>query len=118
MKQIRFVENQVQSKADIISKAEINEMIFNAHYHDEKRLKEVVQETASRVNMRITASGHIAAAKRARNIIDVINYHIFNSTAVIPSINCSVNRYINCARTSTFCYWINKFVNIFIISVN
>ena len=29
MKQIRFVESQVQSKADIISKAEINEMLFN-----------------------------------------------------------------------------------------
>jgi len=47
----------------------IKEILFKTDYNDKKRLKEIVQETASRVNMRITSSGNIAAAKRALSYI-------------------------------------------------
>lgn len=47
----------------------IKEILFKTNYGDSKRLKEVLQETSSRTNMKITASGHIAAAKRALSYI-------------------------------------------------
>lgn len=47
----------------------INEIIYNARYNDKKRLKEVLQETISRANMKLTSSGHIAAAKRALSYV-------------------------------------------------
>ena len=47
----------------------IDEMVFKSNYHDEKRMRELIQQTKSRVSMRITSSGHIAAAKRALSYI-------------------------------------------------
>ena len=77
--------------------------IFKTDYNDKKRLKEVVAETASRVNMRITSSGNIAAAKRALSYISQCG--MFNDYPMWFSI-CKIS-VINFSNTSIYKLWSN-----------
>ncbi|MCR5608787.1 MAG: insulinase family protein [Lachnospiraceae bacterium] len=47
----------------------LDEIVFKADYHNKKRMKEIVQQTRSRLNMKINSSGHVIAAKRALSYI-------------------------------------------------
>lgn len=72
MKQIRFVENQVQSKADIISKAEINEMLFN-----ELIQRRIVCKTEKR-NRILYYFSYVGAIFTTNNIIYVLPKTLLN----------------------------------------
>lgn len=72
MKQIRFVENQIQSKGDIINKAEINEIVFN-----ELIQRKIISKTTKR-NRILYYFSYVGAIFTSNNIIYVLPKTLLN----------------------------------------
>lgn len=71
-----FFEVAAKALPDELPKtfALIEEMLFSTSLEDEKRLKEVITESRSRLQMRLRSSGHMAAAMRASSTLSETGY--------------------------------------------